>query len=293
MKISSQKKKKIKDIVKKYMLIVKMKTLGFNYMTQEEISFLKDNGVFTIEVDNWIDESYRIGRARSSFIMNDYKINTLEEFKNLQKPNLTDDEKSIIDIISEQTSTNIDAKTVLIQSTIESLINEANLKNRAFILENEYYPEIVEQLQYNKTVSEIETQLRQKSEDWADDYNRIVVTEINNAHSHGTVDEFASRNLDKKSNNLYFFKLTVKDGRLCNYCEKLYNNPDGKPKIFTLQQLNNNGTNIGKNKSEYLPVVGATHPRCRCQLLPISDGYDFNDQGEMIFVGLGKESYKK
>lgn len=62
------------------------------------------------------------------------------------------------------------------------------------------------------------------------------------------------------------YKKVINDDRLCRWCDKFYRNPDGSPIIYTLAQLQANGTNYGKPKSEWKPVLGKTHPFCRCQL---------------------------
>lgn len=62
------------------------------------------------------------------------------------------------------------------------------------------------------------------------------------------------------------FKKVVDDGSLCRWCRKFYANEDGTPVLYTLEELQANGSNYGKPKSEWKPVLGKTHPRCRCQL---------------------------
>lgn len=62
------------------------------------------------------------------------------------------------------------------------------------------------------------------------------------------------------------YKDVVNDGSLCQWCQKFYVNKDGTPKVYKLSELQANGSNTNKKKSEWLPTVGATHPRCRCQL---------------------------
>ena len=63
------------------------------------------------------------------------------------------------------------------------------------------------------------------------------------------------------------YKRVVNDKHLCNYCFKSYMNPDGTPKMYKLKELQANGSNDGKPKSQWKPVVGTHHPRCRCQLV--------------------------
>lgn len=52
----------------------------------------------------------------------------------------------------------------------------------------------------------------------------------------------------------------------CEWCHHFYLNNDGTPKVYKLAELQNNGTNIGKPKQAWKPVLGPTHIRCRCQL---------------------------
>lgn len=67
------------------------------------------------------------------------------------------------------------------------------------------------------------------------------------------------------------YKVVKNDGHLCQWCEKFYVEASGEPKLYTLAELQANGSNYGKLKSEWLPVLGKTHPRCRCVLYAKSD----------------------
>lgn len=69
------------------------------------------------------------------------------------------------------------------------------------------------------------------------------------------------------------YKIVMNDERLCPWCHGFYVNKNGTPKIYKLTELIANGSNIGKLKSEWLPVIGAVHQNCRCELkiIPRSD----------------------
>lgn len=60
------------------------------------------------------------------------------------------------------------------------------------------------------------------------------------------------------------FKKVTNDGSLCQWCAKFYG--VGTAKLYTLAELQANGSNYGKPKSEWKPVIGSTHPSCRCEL---------------------------
>jgi len=69
-----------------------------------------------------------------------------------------------------------------------------------------------------------------------------------------------------KADQIRVYKVVKNDGRLCDWCSSFYQDKNGNPKIYTLAELAANGTNDGKPKSEWKPVIGSTHPRCRCEL---------------------------
>ncbi|MDX1471349.1 MAG: hypothetical protein R3213_07615 [Flavobacteriaceae bacterium] len=62
------------------------------------------------------------------------------------------------------------------------------------------------------------------------------------------------------------YKEVISDKSLCPWCDSFYRDKDGMPKVYNLSELQKNGSNSGKPKSQWKPTVGATHPRCRCQL---------------------------
>lgn len=62
------------------------------------------------------------------------------------------------------------------------------------------------------------------------------------------------------------YKKVINDDRLCRWCNKFYQHADGTPIMYTLAELQANGSNYGKAKSEWKPTLGKTHPFCRCQL---------------------------
>ena len=68
--------------------------------------------------------------------------------------------------------------------------------------------------------------------------------------------------------NALYIKRVTRDRKLCPYCDALYTNADGTPKVFKLSELQTNGTNDGRPRSAWRAVIGATHFRCRCQLEP-------------------------
>ena len=89
---------------------------------------------------------------------------------------------------------------------------------------------------------------------------------VNNATVDAATTELPLLAQLKKPEQVQVFKTVVDDNALCAWCAKFYRNRDGSPVMFTLAELQANGSNGGKPKSAWEPALGPTHPRCRCQL---------------------------
>lgn len=99
-------------------------------------------------------------------------------------------------------------------------------------------------------------------------FTRAATAGLTNLINNSAADEAetSSMILGVKKEDIRVYKRVKNDGRLCSWCSSFYTDKNGKPKVYSLQELAENGTNDGKPKSEWKPVVGSTHPRCRCQL---------------------------
>jgi hypothetical protein len=91
-----------------------------------------------------------------------------------------------------------------------------------------------------------------------------VTDTVNDAVVDSATDESLMTGVSPR--NTIVFKKVVNDDSLCQWCRKFYLLPDGTPRLFRLEELQANGSNYGKKKTDWKPVLGKTHPRCRCQL---------------------------
>ena len=66
----------------------------------------------------------------------------------------------------------------------------------------------------------------------------------------------------------------------CRHCIRLYltNGVGSQPKLFRLQELEANGTNIGLKVNDWKPTVNSTHPHCRCDLNYLPKGYVWDEE---------------
>ena len=133
-----------------------------------------------------------------------------------------------------------------------------------------------ESIAKRQSAQQLKSDLGWATKDWARDWDRIAITETNNALQRGTADHYAKR----FGAGARVAKRVMPD--CCEHCRRLYVGPDGQPRIFRLSQLERNGTNHGRKAREWLPVVGSVHPHCQCQLIRVPEGWGFSEEGELV-----------
>lgn len=132
---------------------------------------------------------------------------------------------------------------------------------------------ISEGIKNRKSIQSIVSDLGHKTNEWDRDWKRIVVTEMQNIYNQGR----ASTILEKFGVDTRVFKHVFPQA--CRHCIKLYltNGLGSQPRIFTLTELISNGNNIGKKVDDWKPVIGTTHPHCRCDIKHIHKGQIWNE----------------
>lgn len=107
-----------------------------------------------------------------------------------------------------------------------------------------------------ETVQKLKSDLSWATREWNRDWTRIAVTEKQNAMQRGVADQYRK----EYGPDVLVARRAMPDA--CPHCRRLYNGPDGQPRIFKLRDLEENGTNVGRKTGDWLPVAGVTHPNC-------------------------------
>ena len=110
------------------------------------------------------------------------------------------------------------------------------------------------------------------------DLDRIATTELQDAFNEGTAIEVEQRHGPREA------VVKVPNPNACDECRALYVGADGNPKVFAIEELRANGTNIGRKRRDWLPIVGSTHPYCACELRRLPPGFEFRD-GTLVPIG--------
>jgi hypothetical protein len=123
--------------------------------------------------------------------------------------------------------------------------------------------------------------------DWSRNFDKSVQYISHTALNEGRSAIIQRRYEDNESAKVYFqVQLDA-----CPHCVKHYltNGSGSEPIIFSLKELQANGSNIGRKASEWLPTIHALHVHCRCLLTEFIPGTEWN--GEKFVFPKG-QSYK-
>ena len=123
---------------------------------------------------------------------------------------------------------------------------------------------------------EIARNIARLTGDWNRNFTKSVQYISHTAFNEGRAAMAERRYGDNTKAQVYF----QVQSDACEHCIKHYltKGAGSEPKIFTLQDLQNNGTNIGKKVAEWGPTVSALHVHCRCLLTEYTPGMTWNGE---------------
>lgn len=150
--------------------------------------------------------------------------------------------------------------------------------------------EVASAIRDRRTAAQAAQSVKTRMKDYRHDWKQIVETEFHSSWEEGWV-AATLKTLPPGSDPLVY-KRPRPDA--CDFCKLLYLN--GKiPRLLRLSELKANGTNLGRNANEptlegpaatdWKAVLGATHPWCQCTLLHFPEGFGFDAEGNMVYLG--------
>lgn len=254
--------------------ILVSKQLGFDFLSEYDKALLENAGVdfdtLYSEADDSIFTAFHFGMlAESLGNVKALKKFTHQDLKDYIKGGKyipeTQLDKETIQRIKNQTYSDVrknngnifqDLNGILENKTQEQFLNE----------------EIEEGVKKRNTIKEIASEIARKSGDWNRNFERIVDFQVNSAYQEGRV------SMAEKNGNNKVWKKVFNSG--CKHCIKLYltNGMGSEPKLFTIEELRQNGNNIGRKTAEWKPVIGSTHPYCRCLIFAYREGFKWNPE---------------
>lgn len=259
---------KIKNLIKLYSLNFLLSVVGSDFLSESELKFL-ENSLGKEKVNKYkkeiplLDKIYAFGKISQQIgIKNVNKITKKDLEKWLSENKINQNEElnkikaqSYLDVLSKQFKIEKDLR--------QGILNESNQKEFK--------------------MSNIVDYIKDKFEDWS--FIKPSVTYVSeSALNEGKAEEIKEQAGKYDENDPLVYKVPIFDEKLCSSCKKAYLDKNNIPKLFKLSELEANGTNIGKKQQDWLPIVPAHHPNCRCLLqyfeqLPNTsiDDYEFNE----------------
>lgn len=293
MKFSPKQIQELFNIVEMNHLIYIGQVVGTDMLSLDDIKTL---GKFGVDIDSiyseWpeLTQSFYWGRLAQALdtyaghiTYNDFS----EYLKRGQYIPLNQTEKYALKYVKQNTYTHIKGLGDRAKMTVNGIVTENDPLLRASyeeVIRNAAERTIIERDSLQSMVSEI----GHRTGDWKRDIGRIVDTEMQNAYQFGRAEQ-----IKREQGSLSKVYKHVFPGA-CHHCIRLYttNGIGSEPIVFTLQELQANGTNIGLKTKDWKAVISATHPWCRCELMFLPEGYVW-DQDKGMFAPKKNEKREK
>lgn len=134
--------------------------------------------------------------------------------------------------------------------------------------------QVTEGLEQRKSFQQIARDLAKLTGDWTRNFKKSV-----QYISHTALNEGRAALIERRYGNNTEAKLFFQvQPDACDTCVKSYmtTGPGSQPRIFTLKQLQQNGTNIGRKTADWKATLGALHVNCRCLATEYLEGQVWN-----------------
>ena len=234
--------------------------IGMHVLDQAEKKILMKHGIKIPASFNTVSTAFHYGIVAQSLGSKNAKGLDFREFSQLVKSKnflpLSMREKQVLKMLEYQAYHEIKGLGNKISNDLGRAIIEGDKVMRAG-LEDLIKETAKEAVVKRKGVKEMGGMLGRRTRHWGRDWHRVSDYILHEAHDWGMAVE-AQRVYGKDA---YGYKQVMDRG--CSICHKLYyvNGKGGEPIVFKVKDLMANGSNIGRDRADMRPVIGATK-RC-------------------------------
>ena len=236
--------------------------VGTDILTKDDIKLLKQFGIDLKDLKTPFtpyEQNFYFGRLAAALGNNNTaKLEYNDFLKYLRRGQyvpLNTREKASLDFAKQRTYSHLkNLGQKVNQNTTNIIVNEGQSYRDFFEATTKGSIEraIVERDTINSVISEIGN----KTGDWSRDLGRIAATEMAAVYEEGRAAEIEKQ--DGKEAQVYKEVYP----QACRFCIRFYTTGGigSKPKVFTLDTLRANGTNVGKKQKDWLPTLEPVHP---------------------------------
>ena len=259
-----------------------------DFLTPHEKILLQDAGVDLSAYTPTVENAFRYGmlsvalgteRAKN---MSEYELKRYIKAKKFLPMDAR--EKEVLRSLEHQAYHEIKGLGLRIKQDINRAIIEQD------VIKREKYEGVIknsakETIINRESVKDMTRRIGEQTGDWARDLDRISDYILHEAHDTGRAMEV--KKMYGKKAKVYKHVFNQAGAQ----CVKLYltNGQGSEPRIYTVDELMRNGSNIGRKTKDWKPVIGATHPWCRCELEYIPEGYEWNEKKNSYEIKATKE----
>ena len=273
---------RIKQIINEHFSTFIIENLGADMVGEIDLQMLKDKGLLDqiIPKEDYFTKTYLAGKQRGNLPTIPNKI-ALDELKAAGLSN--QDLKSLEHIRSSAGHYIKNLENTISNQVVTTVLD--NNKERSYDVVGEIVkPAFERAVEEGRAVNKIIQELRDNTGDLVRDWQRVVVTELNNAYNHGSIDEIVDRNKAIEKDDILVYCQGPLDERTCQYCQKHYHD-GGSFKIYRMSELLAGGTNVGRKAANWQAVVPPMHPNCRHRVVELLPGWTLDESGKQIYVG--------
>ncbi len=251
--------------------------VGIDVLSSADKEILKDAGLDIESLSNSgiVDNAFKFGVLSTS--LDEAKLQKLsyDQFLEFLKSGkgipLSREERFALNNVKQRTYSDIKGLGNKIAKDFQTVLIENSQKQRLKyekIIQDTAAKNVIDR----KTITDMVSELGHRTKDWSRDFGRISDFVLHDAFDNGRVENIRTQFGDKAE----VYKQVYPGA--CKYCIKLYLTAGigSEPIVFQLSDIVANGTNIGRKAQDWLPVVGATHPFCRCPIFRKPTGYVWN-----------------
>lgn len=262
------------SIIEKNGTIFIAQNLGPDYLTNQETERLLRIGIDPARTylphKDFIMQQFYLGLISDAMGSDVQKVTLADIKRNLKAGKYipqTFAEKAAIESVRKQFLGDIRSINGKVFTNVSGIISDNEAKNRE-AYEKVIRDEIERGKLERKTNRQIANEIHHKIGDWSRDFDKIV-----EYIGHQAFDEGRAALYERKSGKDANVYKDVYPGA-CKHCIRLYLTAGigSKPVVFKLSTLRTNGTNIGRKVADLKPVIGSTHPYCRCTINRLEDG---------------------
>lgn len=268
------------DIINRHMLTFIAKNVGPDLLTNDEKSLLLMHGVDVTKImitETAIYKSFAFGILSQALGHTKVVGMDYNKFKSFLQSNewvpLNARENFVLDSIKRQSFKDIKNLGAKIQlDCMQAMSKTATGRRKDY--EKIISDAALKTVEDRKSAKDMVSEIGHKTGQWGRDFDRISDYILHKGYDEGKVAQIQSQYGD----NALIYK-DVYAGA-CKHCIRLYltGGIGSEPIIFKASELIANGDNIGRKTSQWKPVIGSTHPYCRCTSNHLPDGYKWNPE---------------